>query len=67
MDRSIPAGLIWGKSTFCNGGTCAEVAQTEDYILIRDSKDLSGPVLSFSRAEWKFFTDTIKAVPLHHF
>ncbi len=27
----------------------------QDYVLVRDSKDLSGPILKFSVPEWRAF------------
>lgn len=33
---------------------------TAAHIFARDSKDPSGPVLGFSRAEWGVFLDEIK-------
>jgi hypothetical protein len=47
----------WHKAEASNGGTnCVEVMETEDGFLVRDTKDAgSGPVLSFTRAEWGAF------------
>jgi hypothetical protein len=50
--------LDWRKSTFSNGsgGACVEVANLADgAIAVRDSKDRTGPVLAFTRAEWNAF------------
>jgi len=50
-------------SSFSGGdaGTCVEVAHREDVVAVRDSKDLDGPVLLFSAAEWAAFTKGVKA------
>jgi Domain of unknown function (DUF397) len=47
----------WHKATASNGGTnCVEVMETEEGFLVRDTKDGgSGPVLSFTHAEWAAF------------
>lgn len=43
----------WRKSTYSadNGGACAEVASAE-LVLVRDTTDRSGPVVTFAAAAW---------------
>lgn len=53
-----PENLTWYS---CNNGNCVQVAPDGDTVLIRDSKDTQGPVLSFTRTEWERFRDAIKA------
>lgn len=44
-----------------NNGSCVEVKTcTCDEILVRDSKDPDGPVLSFTRNEWAAFLVGVK-------
>jgi hypothetical protein len=51
----------WRKSTRSgDNGQCVEVRRVDDTIEVRDSKDRSGPVLSFTLAEWVAFTDGSK-------
>nr|WP_211367258.1 DUF397 domain-containing protein [Pseudonocardia kunmingensis] len=55
-------GAVWRKSTRSNnGGNCVEVADNlvDEYgvVLVRDSKDRTGPVLKFTRDEWRAFLD----------
>jgi len=60
MDLS---GARWRKSSRSapNGGECVEVADNlTDIVAVRDSKDRSGPVLSFSRIAWQTFVEDIK-------
>jgi hypothetical protein len=47
----------WHKAAASNGGTnCVEVMETDTGFLVRDTKDgASGPVLSFTHAEWEAF------------
>lgn len=47
--------LIWRTAYSCNGGTCVRVAANGEMVLIGDSKAPHGPVLPFSRAEWREF------------
>ena len=51
----------WRKSTRSgSNGQCVEVRRTGDTIELRDSKDRSGPVLSFTLSEWTAFTAGVK-------
>jgi len=52
-----PSGPVWRKSTASGpaGGACVEVALVAQYVLIRNSKDPSGPTLKFTTAEWAAF------------
>jgi hypothetical protein len=48
------------RSTSCgNGAACVEVALGSD-VLVRDSKDPDGPVLSFSSESWGEFLRWLK-------
>lgn len=57
------AGATWRKSTRSNnGGNCVEVADNLPGVVgLRDSKDQSGPVLSFDPSDWAAFVATLKA------
>jgi len=51
----------WRKSTRSgSNGQCVEVRRAGDTIELRDSKDRSGPVLSFTLGEWAAFTAGVK-------
>ncbi|WP_344302335.1 DUF397 domain-containing protein [Paractinoplanes deccanensis] len=52
--------LRWHRSRHCSGGTCVEVARAGDNILVRDSKDPRGAVLSFTPSEWRAFIEGVK-------
>ncbi|MDG4835789.1 DUF397 domain-containing protein [Micromonospora sp. WMMD967] len=44
------------------GGACVEVADNlPGVVLVRDSKDRSGPVLTFAPAAWRGFVDAAQA------
>ncbi|MFB8167255.1 DUF397 domain-containing protein [Kitasatospora purpeofusca] len=49
----------WRKSTHSGdeGGNCVEIAETTSAVLVRDSKDKSGPHLTFSPAAWEAFVE----------
>ncbi|SBW17311.1 hypothetical protein FDG2_0159 [Candidatus Protofrankia californiensis] len=51
--------LEWITSSYSNGagGMCVEVAKLDSGVILRDSVQPDGPVLSFSREEWRAFTD----------
>jgi len=49
-------GVSWRKSSFSNtNGECVEFAPVAGGVLIRDSKNPSGPVLTFTQGEWRAF------------
>jgi len=47
----------WRKSSRSTGGDdqadCVEVAELSGRVAMRDSKDPAGPVLVFTRTEWR--------------
>ena len=51
----------WRTSSYSgsNGGECVEVA-TAGAVLVRDTADLGGPVLTFTAEAWRAFTATIR-------
>jgi hypothetical protein len=42
-------------------GHCVEVALSNELLLMRDSKDITGPKLAFSAHAWNSFVQEIKA------
>lgn len=61
MDR-IPPALAWRKSSLsAQQDNCVEVAALPGGgRAVRDSKDLSGPMLRFTDGEWQMFVRGIK-------
>lgn len=54
--------MIWRESRRSgNGGNYVEVATGRGAVLMRDSKNPSGPVLSFTSTEWAAFVGGIKS------
>lgn len=60
MTDSEQAGILWRKSTASNPSECAEVAFVRESVLMRHSQDPSGPVLTFSQAEWAAFLTGVR-------
>lgn len=59
------SGAVWRKSTRSgNGGNCVEVStnltNATGTVLVRDSKDPSGPVLAFTPQEWEAFVGGVR-------
>ena len=53
--------LKWRKSTYSSngGGECVEVGKA-GRVLVRDTQDRTGPVLSFTPDAWRRFADEVK-------
>ena len=52
---------VWRKSSFSSTGNCVEVAMIGDRVAVRDSKDRSGPVLTFERGAWTALLEALRA------
>jgi hypothetical protein len=48
-----------------NNGDCVEVALTGGTILVRDSKNPSGPVLEYPAEAWRNFVEARRAFVVH--
>jgi hypothetical protein len=57
MPETQDSSALWVKSSLSfSNGACVEVADLSDGTVgVRHSKDLSGPVLRFTPAEWQAF------------
>lgn len=49
------AGFVWRIPTLCDSGACVQVAASGQMILMADSKEPEGPVLSYTRSEFRQF------------
>jgi hypothetical protein len=53
--------LAWRKSTVSHGtNECVEVAAKGQSVLVRDSRDPSGPTLTFRAQEWITFLENVQ-------
>jgi hypothetical protein len=54
--------LGWRTSSYTGngGGNCVEVGDRARMILVRDTKDRTGPVLRFTPAAWRGFAERVK-------
>lgn len=57
MAHSEQTYITWRKSSGSGGGNCVEVAFADESVLVRNSRDPAGSVLSFSRQEWMAFLE----------
>ena len=55
MTNSVQSRVTWQKSTASGAGNCVEVAFVDGSVLVRHSRNPSGPALSFSSSEWAAF------------
>ncbi|MGW0804942.1 DUF397 domain-containing protein [Nonomuraea sp. NPDC002799] len=53
---ALGTSLNWQTSSFCNNGNCVEVAlSSADTVVLRDNKNMDGPILRFTTSEWRDF------------
>jgi hypothetical protein len=51
----------WRTSSYTGGqGDCVEVAKAKPAVMVRDSKDRDGALITIPAAAWQLFTDTLK-------
>jgi hypothetical protein len=50
----------WRHSSHCNGGSCVEVTQVTNFIVIRDSGGLDQTVVMCSPLAWQRFVKSIR-------
>jgi hypothetical protein len=55
--------LNWRKASYsaANGGGCVEVADQAARVTVRDTNDLTGPVLRFTPNAWRRLLDQVKS------
>jgi hypothetical protein len=51
----VDPDLGWHKSSTSDESNCVEVAVTRSSVLVRNSRDRSGEILSFTYDEWDAF------------
>jgi Domain of unknown function (DUF397) len=53
--------ITWRRSSSCDTGSCVEFAEVGRQVLMRDSKNPTGPVLKFEPPVWHEFLQGVKA------
>lgn len=53
--------VVWRKSSASGSGNCVEVASSGQSILVRDTKNRDGGVLTFTSGEWQAFVTGVEA------
>lgn len=60
MNEVNLSGAVWRKSSRSgNGASCVDVAYVGAYAATRDSKNPTGPVLTFPSTDWRAFIGTL--------
>lgn len=68
IDLNSSKPIKWQKARRSLGsGACVELASLDDKIVMRDSKDPDGPILSFTHAEIDAFLDGARNGEFDHF
>lgn len=63
---SATTTVRWQKSSASGeSGACVEAAGTEEQVLVRDSRNPLGPVLTFTRAGWAGFLGGVQGDEFH--
>jgi hypothetical protein len=61
------SGIRWRTSSYSggNGGECVQVAAAPSAgrVLVRDSKNPRGPIITIESADWRRLTDHLKHAP----
>jgi Domain of unknown function (DUF397) len=62
MSQSGPQDAPFRKSSFsAPDGGCVEVGAADERLLVRDTKNRDGAVLSFTSQQWNAFVDGVRA------
>ena len=58
----MTGNAMWRTSSYSggSGGDCVEVRDDTGRVLVRDTKDRTGPVLPFTPQAWQRFADRVK-------
>jgi hypothetical protein len=60
MTSGLPGELAWRRSTTCEGGACAEVAATDEAVMIRNPENPGDAPVTLSHVEWQGLLDGMK-------
>jgi hypothetical protein len=58
--------MNWRKSSYSgqSGGNCVEVADDDGRVLVRDTKDRQGPMLTVGSSAWQRFVERLRDASL---
>jgi hypothetical protein len=60
MTAPEPDSIVWRTSSYStNQGACVQIAPAPDRVLIRDSKNPTGPALTVPTQAWCAFLTTL--------
>ncbi len=59
-DPPDPINFVWRVAQRCDGGSCLRVAASKEMVVVGDSKNPDGPVLTYTQAAWRMFTAAAK-------
>jgi hypothetical protein len=60
-DGNTCVETLFHKATASHENACVEVGMEADHVHVRNSRDRTGPVLTFTRAEWEAFSAGVRA------
>lgn len=60
MSPSLPDGVQWRRSSWCNGGSCVEVSAEGVRVRVRSSADPVGAVLEVGCDSWQEFLAEVR-------
>lgn len=60
FDTEYTVNLAWRTARLCHNGQCVRVAVNGDTVILGDSKHPDGPVLSYSREEFRLFAEGLR-------
>ena len=67
MNRARSGTRQWRKSSYSSdSANCVEVLLSETQVGVRDSKDQTGPALSYSAASWTDFVAAVRSGEFSH-
>lgn len=63
---NVGSPVNWRSAQRCETGACVEVARVNESFAVRDSKNPSGPILTFSAGAWSEFVAGVHAGDFEH-
>jgi hypothetical protein len=60
MTDGLRGEAVWHQSSTCEGGACAEVAATDDAVMVRNPANPGDAPVTLSHAEWQGFLAAVK-------